>query len=195
MKVTKTTIEDVLIFEPTIIGDERGYFCETFRDDVFKQHIGKVLFVQDNESKSMYGVLRGLHYQKPPFTQSKLVRVLNGKVIDVAIDIRIGSPTFGKHVAVILSNENKRVLWVPKGFAHGYCVLSQEAVFSYKVDEYYSPKHDAGLAWDDEQLNIDWCIDKSDIVLSDKDKNQPSLKSIKVFHYENSLKNDSTRYK
>lgn len=184
MKVIKTSIPDVLIFEPTIFGDDRGYFMESFREDKIKEHIGDVNFVQDNESFSQYGVLRGLHFQRPPFTQSKLVRVIQGEVLDVAVDIRIGSPTYGKHAAVKLSAENKKQLWVPKGFAHGFTVLSKTALFSYKCDNYYAPNYDAGLAWDDLAINIDWLLPNSDIQLSEKDLNHPSLAEIKDFTFE-----------
>ena len=185
MKVTKTKIPDVLLFEPKIFGDERGYFMETFRMDEIKKHIGDVNFVQDNESLSRYGVLRGLHFQRPPFTQSKLVRVLQGEVLDVAVDIRIGSPTYGQHVAVLLSGENKKQLWVPQGFAHGFAVLSETALFNYKCDNYYSPTHDGGIAWDDPSLGIDWQLALEDIQLSEKDKTQAALEEVTTFTYEN----------
>lgn len=185
MEVLKTSIPDVLIFQPKVFGDQRGYFCETFRQDVIEEHIGKVQFVQDNESMSSYGVLRGLHFQKPPHTQSKLVRVIQGKVLDVVVDIRIGSPTYGQYVAAALTEENKQMLWSPKGFAHGYCVLSEQAIFSYKVDAYYAPMHDAGMMWNDSYLNIDWQLPHSDIKLSEKDKKQPFFKEVKDFHYDN----------
>jgi dTDP-4-dehydrorhamnose 3,5-epimerase len=189
MKVVKTTIPDVLIFEPNVFGDHRGYFMETFRTDEIQKHIGEVNFVQDNESCSSYGVLRGLHYQKPPFTQSKLVRVMQGEVLDVAVDIRKGSPTYGQHVAVLLTEENKKQLWVPKGFAHGFVVLSETAQFAYKCDNYYTPSHDAGIAWDDKVLDIDWRLDLKDVKLSEKDKNQPDFSEESVFDYEE-LKNE-----
>lgn len=185
MEILKTSIPDVLIFQPKVFGDQRGYFCETFRQDVIEEYIGKVQFVQDNESMSSYGVLRGLHFQKPPHTQSKLVRVIHGKVLDVVVDIRIGSPTYGQYVAAELTGENKHMLWSPKGFAHGYCVLSDQAVFSYKVDAYYAPTHDAGVIWNDSDLNIDWQLPHSDIKLSDKDMNHPFFSDVKVFDYEN----------
>lgn len=184
MKVIKTSIPDILIFEPTIFGDERGYFMESFRDDIIKKHIGDVNFVQDNESFSQYGVLRGLHFQRPPFTQSKLVRVIQGEVLDVAVDIRLDSPTYGQHVAVLLSDENKRQLWVPKGFAHGFAVLSKTALFNYKCDNYYAPDYDGGLAWDDSKIDIDWKLPKAAIQLSEKDKDHPLLSEIKDFTFQ-----------
>ncbi|TLU58664.1 MAG: dTDP-4-dehydrorhamnose 3,5-epimerase, partial [Chlorobium sp.] len=155
MRVTVSNIPDVLIFQPEVFGDNRGYFFESFRQDLFEEHVGRVAFVQDNESKSAYGVLRGLHFQKPPFTQSKLVRVVQGRVLDVAVDLRLGSPWYGKHVSCLLDAERKNMLWVPKGFAHGFLVLSEEAVFAYKCDNYYTPSHEAGLMWNDPALGID----------------------------------------
>ena len=184
MKVTKTKIPDVLVFEPTVFGDDRGYFMETFRLDEIKKHIGDVDFVQDNESYSEYGVLRGLHFQRPPFTQSKLVRVMQGEVLDVAVDIRIGSPTYGEHVAVLLTGENKKQLWVPQGFAHGFSVLSETAQFAYKCDNYYSPTHDGGISWDDPKLNIDWKLPSDAVRLSEKDKSQAALEEITTFTFE-----------
>ncbi len=184
MKVIKTAIPDVLIFEPDIFGDERGYFYESYREEFIEKHIGKVKFVQDNQSLSSYGVLRGLHFQKPPYTQSKLVRVLDGEILDVAVDVRRGSPYFGKYVSEILSSENHRQLWIPKGFAHGFLVLSEEAVFSYKNDNYYASDYESGLAWDDPDVGIDWRIPKEDIRLSEKDKKNPNLSDILDFSYE-----------
>ena len=184
MKVTKTSIPDVLIFEPNVFGDDRGYFMETFRLDEIRKHIGNVEFVQDNESFSEYGVLRGLHYQKPPFTQSKLVRVMQGEVLDIAVDIRMDSPTYGQHVSVLLTGENKKQLWVPQGFAHGFSVLSETAQFAYKCDNYYSPSHDAGFRWDDPKLGIDWKLPLDAIRLSEKDKKQPDFSQNDVFRYE-----------
>ena len=175
MKFIKTEIPEVVIIEPKLFGDERGYFVETFRQDLFEKNIQKVNFIQDNESKSMRGVLRGLHYQLPPFAQSKLVRVIKGSVIDVAVDIRKGSPTFGKYVAVELTEENKRQLFIPRGFAHGFLVTSDEAIFVYKVDNYYSPENDRGILFSDEELGIDWQIPKEKLLLSEKDKVQPKL--------------------
>ncbi len=174
MKFIAQSVPDIIVLQPTVHGDERGYFVETFRQDLFEQAVGHpVAFVQDNESKSTRGVLRGLHYQLPPHAQSKLVRVISGAVLDVAVDIRIGSPTFGQHVAVELSGDNKYQMFVPRGFAHGFVVLTETATFAYKVDNYYSPECDRGLAFDDKQLNIDWKIDKSQLQLSAKDTKQP----------------------
>ncbi|TKG91893.1 dTDP-4-dehydrorhamnose 3,5-epimerase [Puteibacter caeruleilacunae] len=184
MNVIKTSIPDVLIFEPKVFGDNRGYFFESFRQDVFEEHVGKINFVQDNQSKSSYGVLRGLHFQRPPYTQSKLVRCIQGEVLDVAVDIRKGSPTYGLHVAVRLTDENQRQLWVPQGFAHGFAVLSETAAFAYKCDNYYAPEYDGGLKWDDPALGIDWLISADKVNLSEKDKKQPSFASIDHFQYE-----------
>lgn len=176
MKFTPQAIADVVLIEPAVHGDERGYFSETFRQDAFEEAIGyRVDFCQDNESKSTKGVLRGLHFQRPPFAQSKLVRVIAGEVLDVAVDIRQGSPTFGQHVAVILNSQNKHQLFVPRGFAHGFVVLSETATFAYKVDNYYSPESDRGLAFDDPSLNIDWRLPIEQLQLSEKDKKQPKL--------------------
>lgn len=171
MKFIKTNISDVVIIEPTVFVDNRGYFLESFNKKAFEENISLVNFVQDNESKSSKGVLRGLHFQKPPFTQAKLIRCIEGEVLDVAVDIRKGSPTYGKHVSVELSGENKRQLFVPRGFAHGFSVLSETAIFAYKVDNTYAPEHDAGIMYDDKDLNINWGLDKSEVKLSDKDKN------------------------
>ncbi len=174
MNFIRCDIPDVVICEPVVHGDERGYFVETFRADKLEEFLGyKINFCQDNESKSSKGVLRGLHYQLAPHAQTKLVRVIKGKVLDVAVDIRKGSPTFGKHVAVELNEDNKRQLLVPRGFAHGFVVLSDEAIFAYKVDNYYSPECDRGIAFDDKDLNIDWKIDHKDLQLSAKDTKQP----------------------
>lgn len=182
MNFKRTAINDVVIIEPNIFGDERGYFCEVFRQDELEEFLGfKVNFCQDNESKSNYGVLRGLHYQKPPFAQAKLTRVLEGRVLDVVVDIRKGSPSFGMHIAIELSSENKKQLFVPKGFAHGFVVLSETATFSYKVDNYYSPDYESGIAFDDSYLNIDWGIPFSDLKLSEKDKKQVSFKEATYF--------------
>ncbi len=184
MKVIKTEIPEVIIFEPTVFGDARGYFFESFREDIFEEAVGgKIHFIQDNQSKSSYGVLRGLHFQRPPYTQSKLVRCIEGKVLDVAVDMRKGSPTYGKHVAVELSAENHRQLWVPQGFAHGFVVLSETATFAYKCDNYYAPSHDGGVLWNDEDLNINWQVPMEFIQLSEKDKKQPRLKEVDVFSY------------
>ncbi|MEJ2414806.1 MAG: dTDP-4-dehydrorhamnose 3,5-epimerase [Sulfurimonas sp.] len=176
MNFIRTDIEDVIICEPTVHGDDRGYFVETFRADKLEEFLGyKINFCQDNESKSSYGVLRGLHYQLPPHAQTKLVRVIKGKVLDVAVDIRKGSPTFGKYVAVELSAENKRQLLVPRGFAHGFVVLEDDTVFAYKVDSYYSPECDRGIAFDDCDINIEWQVPHAKLNLSAKDKAQPKL--------------------
>ncbi|NTV92342.1 MAG: dTDP-4-dehydrorhamnose 3,5-epimerase [Chlorobiaceae bacterium] len=187
MNVIATAIPDVLIFEPVVFGDERGYFLETFRYDLIEKHIGKVDFVQDNESKSGYGVLRGLHFQKPPFTQSKLVRVVKGRVLDVAVDLRIGSPWYGRHVSCLLDDTRRNMLWVPKGFAHGFAVLSEDAVFAYKCDNYYTPSHDAGIVWNDPSLAIDWQLPPEVIRVSGKDAAQPAFSSVDIFSYEEFL--------
>ena len=158
MKVIKTSISDVVILEPRVFGDERGYFFESFSQREFNEQVAEVTFVQDNESKSSYGVVRGLHYQLPPYTQAKLVRVVEGEVLDVVVDLRKNSATFGKHVAVVLSGENKRQFFIPKGFAHGFAVLSPQAVFQYKCDNYYAPQYESGIQFDDPALGIDWKI-------------------------------------
>ena len=178
MKFTKTSIEGLVIIEPRVFGDERGYFLESYNEKEFEQAICKVSFVQDNESKSSKGVLRGLHYQKPPFNQAKLVRCIEGRVLDVAVDIRKGSPTYGKHVAIELSGENKKQVYVPRGFAHGFSVLSKTAVFAYKVDNSYAPESDSGIRYDDTELGIDWGLPQEEIQLSEKDKDLPSFKDL-----------------
>lgn len=170
MNIIKTDIEGVVIIEPKVFGDSRGYFFESYSQRDFNSLVGEVNFVQDNESKSCYGVIRGLHFQKPPFEQSKLVRVVKGKVLDVAVDIREGSPTFGKHVAVELSEDNHRQLFIPKGFAHGFSVLSEEAVFQYKCDNFYAPEYEGAITWDDPALGIDWRIPVDKVIISEKDK-------------------------
>jgi dTDP-4-dehydrorhamnose 3,5-epimerase len=176
------SIPDVWVIEPKIHGDERGYFVETFRQDKFEDALGyKVNFIQDNESKSFKGVLRGLHFQLSLHAQSKLVRVIEGAVLDVAVDLRKGSPNFGQHVAVELSGDNKKQMFIPRGFAHGFVVLTDTATFAYKVDNYYSPECDRGLVFDDIDLNIDWQLPKQQLLLSDKDIQQPSL--IDCFDY------------
>ena len=169
MNVIKTDIEGVVILEPRVYADERGYFFVSFSQRDFEEAVGNIHFVQDNESKSVYGVVRGLHFQRPPYAQSKLVRVVKGRVLDVAVDIRPGSPTFGKHVAVELSEHNHRQLFIPRGFAHGFAVLSQEAVFQYKCDNFYAPQAEGAIAWNDAQLNINWSIPSQDVILSPKD--------------------------
>jgi dTDP-4-dehydrorhamnose 3,5-epimerase len=185
MKFIPQSIPEVVLIEPQVYGDERGYFVETFRQDLFEQAIGyKVLFVQDNESKSTKGVLRGLHFQLHPHAQSKLVRVIEGKVLDIAVDIRQGSPTYGQHVAVELSEQNKHQLFIPRSFAHGFVVLSDTATFAYKVDNYYAPQCDRGLAFDDPQLAIDWQLPLDSLQLSAKDTKQPKFSELdKVFDY------------
>jgi dTDP-4-dehydrorhamnose 3,5-epimerase len=176
MKFIPQSIPDVFLIKPSFHGDDRGYFVETFRKDLFEKAIGyQVNFVQDNESKSTKGVLRGLHYQLPPYTQAKLVRVIEGRVLDVAVDIRKSSPTFGQHVSVELTGENKHQLFVPHGFAHGFVVLSDSATFTYKVDNYYAPDHDRGIAYNDVKLDIDWKLTMHELQLSDKDKTHPDL--------------------
>lgn len=175
MNIIETDIKGVVILEPRIFKDERGYFFESFSQKEFEEKVCKTVFVQDNESKSCYGVLRGLHFQKPPFAQSKLVRVIKGSVLDVAVDIRKGSLTFGKHVAVELTAENKRQFFVPRGFAHGFVVLSEEVVFQYKCDNFYSPQCEGALVWNDTALGIDWKIPENEIILSEKDKYHPNL--------------------
>lgn len=185
MNFIRTDIPDVIIIEPKVHGDERGYFVETFRADKLEEFLGfKINFSQDNESKSSRGVLRGLHYQLHPAAQTKLVRVIRGKVLDVAVDIRKDSPTFGQHVAVELSSENKKQLFVPRGFAHGFVVLEDNTVFAYKVDNYYSPENDRGIAYNDKALNIDWQVPDYELNLSEKDKIQPLLKDTnELFEY------------
>ena len=186
MKFIPQQIPEVILCKPTVHGDDRGYFVETFRQDLFEQACGyKVDFVQDNESKSSKGVLRGLHFQLPPHAQSKLVRVIEGDVLDVAVDIRRGSPTFGQHVSAQLTAENKHQLFVPRGFAHGFVVLTATAIFAYKVDNYYSPECDRGLAFDDKEINIDWLLATETLQLSDKDQRQLTLKkSLDLFDYQ-----------
>lgn len=181
MKIEQTKIPDVKLISPTVHSDDRGYFFESFRDDIFKKEIGDINFIQENESKSSFGIMRGLHYQLPPFAQSKLVRVVKGKVLDVAVDIRKSSPTFGQYVSVELSEENKLQMFIPQGFAHAYLVLSDEAIFQYKVDNYYSPEHDRGIIYYDTFLNISWPLVPSQIKVSNKDKKLPFLKDADLF--------------
>ena len=176
MKVIKTTIKDVVIIEPDVFGDARGYFFESYSQKKFDEQVRPVKFVQDNESKSKYGVLRGLHFQKGKDAQSKLVRVVKGRVLDVAVDIRKGSPTFGKYVAVELTEDNHRQLFVPRGFAHGFSVLSEEAIFQYKCDNLYAPQSEGAIAWNDPDINIDWQLPAEDVLLSAKDSTHPILK-------------------
>ena len=176
MEFVPQSIPDVWVIEPKVHGDERGYFAETYRQDKFEDALGyRVNFVQDNESKSYKGVLRGLHFQLAPYAQSKLVRVIEGAVLDVAVDVRRGSPSFGRHVAVELSGVNKKQMFIPRGFAHGFLVLTDTATFAYKVDNFYSPECDRGLAFDDIDLNIDWKLTKQELLVSDKDSQQPRL--------------------
>lgn len=175
MKVIDTKIKDVKILCPKIYGDDRGYFYESYSKQWFNNNICNTEFIQDNESYSTYGILRGLHYQKSPYSQSKLVRVVHGKVLDVVVDLRKGSPTFLEYESFILSAENKKQLFVPRGFAHGYVVLSESAIFQYKCDNYYAPEFEGSIAYNDPKLNIDWIINKEDIKLSDKDKQNPQL--------------------
>ncbi|MBP3788089.1 MAG: dTDP-4-dehydrorhamnose 3,5-epimerase [Prevotella sp.] len=181
MNYIETAIQGVYVIEPKVFNDARGYFFEAWKKEEFEEHVGKINFVQDNESKSSYGVLRGLHYQKGEFSQAKLVRVIKGRVIDVAVDIRRSSPFFGQHVMVELSEENKRQFFIPRGFAHGFLVLSDEAVFTYKVDNVYAPQAEAGIRWNDPQLAIEWPIDPKDVLTSEKDLNAAFLKEATVF--------------
>lgn len=181
MDYIKTDIEGVYVIEPKVFNDARGYFMETWKQVEFNKYIGEVNFIQDNESKSSFGVLRGLHYQKGDASQAKLVRVIKGKVLDVAVDIRKSSPTFGKHVMVELSEENKRQFFIPRGFAHGFLVLSEEAIFTYKVDNPYAPCEEAGIRWNDPDLAIEWPIDPVKVQTSEKDLKQPLLKDAEVF--------------
>ena len=185
MKVIKTAIEDVVIIEPDVFGDSRGYFFESYSQKKFDEQVRKIEFVQDNESKSRYGVLRGLHFQKGKDAQSKLVRVVKGRVLDVAVDIRKGSPTFGQYVAVELTEENHRQLFVPRGFAHGFSVLSEEAVFQYKCDNLYAPHAEGAIAWDDPDIGIDWGLPAEDVLLSAKDAAHPRLKDAEYLYNYN----------
>ena len=188
MEVIKTAIDGVLILEPTVFEDARGYFFESFSQREFEQKVRKINFVQDNESKSSYGVMRGLHFQAPPFSQSKLVRCVRGRVLDVAVDIRRGSPTYGQHVAVELSEDNHRQFFIPRGFAHGFSVLSETAVFQYKCDNFYHPEADGGISILDSSLGIDWRIPTEHAILSDKDTKHPLLKDFESpFDYDNNL--------
>ena len=186
MEIIKTALEGVVIIRPKIFGDARGYFFESFNQKGFTEKVlgieynpdDRTLFVQDNESKSSYGVVRGLHFQKPPYAQAKLIRVIKGKVLDVAVDIRKGSPTYGKHVAVELSGENHEQLYIPRGFAHGFSVLSEEAILQYKCDNLYAPQAEGAIIWNDPDLAIDWKLDAEDVLLSEKDKMHQQLKDI-----------------
>ena len=188
MEVIKTEIDGVVIIEPRIFKDDRGYFYESFSQREFEEKVCRTTFVQDNQSKSSYGVLRGLHFQKPPYSQSKLVRCIKGAVLDVAVDIRKGSPTFGKYVAVELTEDNHRQFFVPRGFAHGFVVLTDEVIFQYKCDNFYAPQAEGAIAWDDPDLGIDWKIDPKDIILSAKDTAHPRLKDAQwLFDYNEDL--------
>ncbi|MDR1055995.1 MAG: dTDP-4-dehydrorhamnose 3,5-epimerase [Prevotellaceae bacterium] len=188
MEIHPTHIKDVFVIHPNIFTDSRGYFFESFSQKKFNELVGKEInFVQDNESKSTYGVLRGLHFQKAPYSQSKLVRVVKGAVWDVAVDIRRGSPTFGQYAAVELNEDNKQQLFIPRGFAHGYVVLSEEAIVQYKCDNYYHPASEGSVRFNDPDLNIDWKIPIKDVILSDKDKNAPLLKNAYLFDYNQNL--------
>ena len=186
MEIIKTALEGVVIIRPKIFGDARGYFFESFNQKGFTEKVlgmeynpeDRTLFVQDNESKSSYGVVRGLHFQKPPYAQAKLIRVIKGKVLDVAVDIRKGSPTYGKHVAVELSGENHEQLYIPRGFAHGFSVLSEEAILQYKCDNLYAPQAEGAIIWNDPNLAIDWKLDAEDVLLSEKDKMHQQLNDI-----------------
>lgn len=178
MKFIVTEIPKVYIIEPSFFGDHRGYFMESFNLKKFEENIGQIKFVQDNESKSSKGIIRGLHFQKPPYDQAKLVRCIQGKVKDVVVDIRKGSPTYGKHISVELSGENKRQLFIPRGFAHGFSVLSNNAVFAYKVDNHYAPDYDSGIRYDDKGLSINWGLNDYDIQVSEKDKNLKSFNDL-----------------
>lgn len=181
MDYKETCIPGVFVIEPRVFNDARGYFFEAFKKDEFNEHVGEIDFIQDNESKSSYGVLRGLHYQKGEWSQAKLVRVIKGRVLDVAVDIRKSSPTFGQHVMVELSEDNKRQFFIPRGFAHGFLVMSQEAVFTYKVDNVYAPQAEAGIRFDDPDLAIEWPINSKDMLLSDKDMKAPRMKDAELF--------------
>lgn len=188
MEVIKTDIDGVVIIEPRIFRDERGYFFESFSQCDFQEKVCNTVFVQDNESKSSYGVLRGLHFQKPPYAQSKLVRVIKGAVLDVAVDIRKGSPTFGQHVAVELTEDNHRQFFIPRGFAHGFSVLTDEVIFQYKCDNFYAPQSEGALAWDDPDLGIDWRIPTDKVLLSEKDCHHSRLRDAEwLFDYNEKL--------
>lgn len=180
MKMTRTDIEGLVVIEPRVFGDSRGYFFESFSQREFEKEVGQVRFVQDNESKSSYGVVRGLHFQKPPHTQSKLVRVVKGRVLDVAVDLRRDSKTYGKYFSVELTEDNHLQLFIPKGFAHGFAVLSEEAVFQYKCDEFYAPESEGAIAWNDPDIGVDWQIPEDKVILSEKDKKHPSFKDLDV---------------
>lgn len=181
MNYRETAIKGVYIIEPRVFNDARGYFMEAWKKAEFEEHVGKTEFIQDNESKSSRGVLRGLHFQKGAYSQAKLVRVIKGRVLDVAVDIRRSSPTFGKHIMVELSEENKCQFFIPRGFAHGFLVLSDEAIFTYKVDNVYAPQAESGIRWNDPELAIEWPLEGLEVITSEKDMKQPLLKDAEVF--------------
>lgn len=188
MNIIKTEIEGLVIVEPRIFRDDRGYFYESFSQREFEENVCRTTFVQDNQSMSSYGVVRGLHFQKPPYCQSKLVRCIKGAVLDVAVDIRKGSPTFGKYVAVELTEDNHRQFFVPRGFAHGFAVLSEVAVFQYKCDNYYNKESEGAIAWNDEQIAVDWRLPSEKVVLSEKDKlSKPLAEAEFLFDYNEKL--------
>lgn len=180
MNFVKTLIPGIVIIEPKIFGDHRGYFLESFNQKQFEENVQKITFIQDNESKSTRGVLRGLHFQKPPFSQAKLVRCIQGKVLDVVVDVRKNSPTYGRHITVELSEENKKQLFVPRGFAHGYSVLEDNTIFAYKCDNYYHPKEEGGIIYNDIDLSIDWLLKVDETILSKKDKQLKTLKELRI---------------
>ena len=178
MKFIETELTGMFLIEPQIFGDERGYFFESYNEKEFQKHIGDVRFIQDNESKSKYGVIRGLHFQKPPYDQAKLLRVVKGAVLDVCVDLRIGSPTYGKHYSVELTAENHLQLFVPRGFAHGFSVLTEEVVFQYKCDNFYAPQAEGSIMWNDKDLNIDWQIPTDCAIISKKDQENSSFRAL-----------------
>ena len=188
MNFKRLAIPDVILCEPEVFGDDRGYFAETFRQDKLDDFLGfKINFCQDNETRSKKGVLRGLHYQLPPFSQSKLVRVIEGKVLDIIVDVRKGSPTFGQHYSCELSAENQLQIFIPRGFAHGYITLSESSIFSYKVDNYYNKESEASIAYDDPKLGIDWRLEPSTFLMSEKDRLHPNLDQAQCFDFNNPL--------
>lgn len=180
MKITSTPIDDLLLIEPKVFGDERGYFLESYNQEKLNAVLGSIAFVQDNESLSSKGVLRGLHFQKPPFVQAKLIRCIQGEVLDVAVDLRKESKTFGNHFSVKLSGENKKQIFVPRGFAHGFVVLSETAIIAYKVDNTYAPSHDSGIFWNDPTLGIDWVLPETELIISEKDQGLTPLSSTEI---------------
>ena len=184
MQFIPTSIPDLIIIEPKVFGDNRGYFIESFKKEIFEKNIGKINFIQENESRSSFGVLRGLHMQKPPYAQAKLVRVVEGEVLDVAVDVRKDSPTFGKSISIILSAENKKQFFVPRGFAHGFVVLSENAIFQYKIDNVYSTENEIGISYNDLDLHIDWVIEKEKMILSTKDMQLPKFKDVEFYNKE-----------